>query len=76
MRLRDGIDLVAFIKEVKTCEGDVYLETEEGDQLNLKSALSQYIFVVLAKQPEILRSSRVTCSAEDGARLKMFVSGL
>lgn len=76
MRLKDGIDLVAFIKEVRTCEGDVFLETEEGDQLNLKSALTQYIFVVLAKQPEILRSSRVKCSTEDGARLKMFVSGL
>ena len=69
MRLKEGIDLVAFVRRVKECKGDVFLETEEGDQLNLKSALSQYVFVVLTEQREILRNSIVACDSEDQEKL-------
>jgi hypothetical protein len=73
MRLKEGIDLVAFVRRVKECKGDVFLETEEGDQLNLKSALSQYVFVVLTEQREILRNSIVACDSEDQEKLAEFV---
>ena len=73
MRLNEGIDLVAFVRRVKECKGDVFLETEEGDQLNLKSALSQYVFVVLTEQREILRNSIVACDSEDQEKLAEFV---
>ena len=73
MRLKEGIDLVAFVRRVKECKGDVFLETEEGDQLNLKSALSQYVFVVLTEQREILRHSIVACDSEDQEKLAEFV---
>ena len=73
MRLKEGIDLVAFVRRVKECKGDVFLETEEGDQLNLKSALSQYVFVVLTEQREILRNSIVACDSEDQEKLADFV---
>ncbi len=73
MRLKEGIDLVAFFRRVKECKGDVFLETEEGDQLNLKSALSQYVFVVLTEQREILRNSIVACDSEDQEKLAEFV---
>ncbi len=73
MRLKEGIDLVAFVRRVKECKGDVFLETEEGDQLNLKSALSQYVFVVLTEQREILRNSIVACDPEDQEKLAEFV---
>lgn len=74
MRLKEGVDLVAFIKKVKECEQDVFLKTMEGDQLNLKSALSQYIFVVLAEQKELLRNSEVVCSTEDREKIEEFLS--
>ena len=32
-----------FLKTVNECSGDVFLETEEGDSLNLKSKLTQYV---------------------------------
>ena len=32
-----NIDFEEFIKAIDSCKGDVYLETEEGDILNLKS---------------------------------------
>lgn len=73
MRLKEEADLVAFIRQVRECENDVFLRTEEGDQLNLKSALSQYLFVVLAEQHEILRNSKVACSLEDRSRLAAFL---
>ena len=73
MRLKEGIDLVAFVRRVKECKGDVFLETEEGDQLNLKSALSQYVFVVLTEQREILRNSIVACDSQDQEKLAEFV---
>ena len=73
MRLKEGLDLVAFVRRVKECKGDVFLETEEGDQLNLKSALSQYVFVVLTEQREILRNSIVACDSEDQEKLAEFV---
>lgn len=38
-----NIDIVDFIKVLDTCKGDVYLETPEGDVLNLKSKLCQMI---------------------------------
>ena len=47
MKLKENADLPAFLSQVKKCGGDVFLETQEGDSLNLKSTLSQYIFVSL-----------------------------
>lgn len=73
MRLKEEADLVAFIRQVRECENDVFLRTEEGDQLNLKSALSQYLFVVLAEQNEVLRNSKVSCSPEDRSRIAEFL---
>ena len=37
------IDFGDFIKAIEECKGDVYLETEDGDVLNLKSKLCQMI---------------------------------
>ena len=34
MRLKEGVNLVAFIRKVKECKGDVFLQTKEGDHLN------------------------------------------
>lgn len=73
MKLREQIDMREFLKQVKMCEDEVYLCTLEGDRLNLKSMLSQYVFVVLADQKEIVKASRLECSREDSERLKEYV---
>ena len=41
------------------------METAEEDKLNLKSVLSQYLFVVLAEQKDVWDHSRITCEEED-----------
>ncbi len=43
MRINGIKDVEAFVKVVDSCVGRVELVTGEGDRLNLKSKLSQYV---------------------------------
>lgn len=65
MKLKTNANLVDFLKQVQKCRYDVYLDTEDGDRLNLKSVLSQYLFVVLAEQKEIWNNTAVMCQGSD-----------
>jgi hypothetical protein len=38
-----NVDFDDLIKTIDECKGDVYLETTDGDILNLKSKLCQYV---------------------------------
>lgn len=38
-----NIDVADFLAVLDTCEGNVYLVTNEGDRLNLKSKLCQLV---------------------------------
>ena len=73
MKLKENADVVAFLKKVKECRGEVYFVTDEGDRLNLKSTLSQYMCALLVNQKEILGRSRIECSEEDGRCLAEFL---
>ena len=43
MKIMNITDINGFFKVVDACEGKVELVTGEGDRLNLKSKLSQYV---------------------------------
>ncbi|HIW21187.1 MAG TPA: polya polymerase [Candidatus Dorea intestinavium] len=43
MKIENIRDIDAFFKVVDSCKGKVELVTGEGDRLNLKSKLSQYV---------------------------------
>ena len=43
MKVQNIPDIEGFFKVVDSCEGKVELVTGEGDRLNLKSKLSQYV---------------------------------
>ena len=73
MKLKKEIDIVLFLREVKNCGGNVYLQTDEGDRLNLKSVLSQYIFAVIAEEQKISEESRIICSREDAELLAEYL---
>ena len=73
MKLRKDIDIVLFLKEARKCSEDVFLETEEGDRLNLKSVLSQYIFAAIAENREISEESRIICSEDDVKILEKYL---
>ena len=43
MKVQNITDIEGFFKVVDSCTGRVELVTGEGDRLNLKSKLSQYV---------------------------------
>lgn len=43
MKLKNVDELNGFLNAVDKCEKDVYLVSNEGDRLNLKSLFSRYI---------------------------------
>ena len=43
MKVQNITDIEKFFQVVDSCEGKVELVTGEGDRLNLKSKLSQYV---------------------------------
>ncbi|MGN1024583.1 MAG: polya polymerase [Lachnospiraceae bacterium] len=74
MKLKQNIDMAKFIACVKKCRADVYYHSTEGDSLNLKSTLSQYIFTAAAAGSNFLAGGRVDCEDEkDYAVLADFV---
>ena len=76
MHLRTDTDITKFLKEVLKCSGEVCFETLEGDHLNLKSTLRQFIFCSLITEPEILYGGIVLLyDISDRERLKGFMEG-
>lgn len=61
MRLKENTDLIEFIKTTKKCRQDVLFRTAEGDRLNLKSTLSQYLFSVMSGNRELLENGEIEC---------------
>lgn len=58
MKVQNITDIDAFFKTVDECKGRVELVTGEGDRLNLKSKLSQYVSMAIFSQTERSRSLR------------------
>lgn len=47
MRLNPNVNIPAFLQAVQACKGKVCFVTQEGDILNLKSVLSQFVFTTV-----------------------------
>ena len=74
MKLSQNIDAIQFFKAVQACGGDVQFHSQQGDVLNLKSTLSQYLFTFLLAREDFLSSGQIICSREqDWIHLKKFV---
>lgn len=69
MTIKESSDIPAFLKQVKKCDGDVFFKTEEGDNLNLKSVLSTYVFAVLMQNPELIQTGKIVCENERDYKL-------
>lgn len=73
MNLKPDISLPEFFQAVHACQGEVLFETPEGDQLNLKSTLSQFVFTAaVAGQLRAFHGS-ISCGQGDLPRLKPFL---
>jgi hypothetical protein len=74
MRLRNNIDYSIFLKEVAQCKGEVYYATTEGDRLNLKSVLSEFVFASYAlSNPERLNGYIEFSEKADSTLLALFL---
>ncbi len=63
MRLKEKANIVAFLQDARAARGDVWFQTDEGDQLNLKSVLSQYVFISAAgnEGESALKNGKIVC---------------
>lgn len=64
MKFKKEIDLLQFMNHVQYCAGQVYFNSPEGDHLNLKSALSQYLFASICGDWAFLEHGNVECEQE------------
>lgn len=63
-----------FIEAVQSCKSDVYFNSREGDRLNLKSTLSQYLFAAACGDRNFLAQGSMECQKkEDYERLRAFM---
>lgn len=68
-----NIDVNEFLRLIDNCKGNVYLVTDEGDRLNLKSKLCQLIGLGrLVKGGLIVNATLVCDDIEDEARMLRF----
>lgn len=64
MKLVHEINLIEFIKCAKKCSGDIYFQTDEGDRLNIKSQLSQLVFISAIRSSGLLAKGDITLADE------------
>ncbi|MCI6997696.1 MAG: hypothetical protein MR936_13170 [Eubacterium sp.] len=75
MKLKERIDYAKFLDTVKICNRDVFFETLDGDQLNLNSTLSRFLFSTVCGHEGIIKSGMVRCQCEeDKELLKEFIA--
>lgn len=72
LHLNENADLFQFLNAVKQCRQDVLFKTAEGDVLNLKSTLSQYLFAAISDKASLLGNSTICCAKEDAKKLKLY----
>lgn len=65
IKIRKNADLAAMLQAAKQCRHDVIFLSNDNDRLNLKSQLCGYVFLVLARHPELLESGEVLLKQED-----------
>ena len=67
------LDFNEFIKALDLCKGDVFLETEEGDVLNLKSKLCQIMGIANILNNATVSEATIRCvNPEDETLLFRF----
>lgn len=60
-----NVDVNEFLKLIDSCKGNIYLITEEGDKLNLKSKLCQLIGLSKLIEGGIVNGASLVCDSID-----------
>ena len=59
------VDLADFINAINECKGDVFLETNDGDVLNLKSKLCQMIGISTILSNTEIAEANIRCTNQE-----------
>ena len=70
MEMHD-FDLKEFMEVLDSCQGEVYMVTDEGDRLNLKSKLAQLIGFTRLIEGGTVTKARIECTNKDDERKLM-----
>lgn len=74
MKLMNIKDVNTFFKVIDECQGDVFLASDEGDMINLKSKLSQYLAIAdLFTNGYISQLTLVTSNSIDSERFMRYM---
>lgn len=65
MKLRHDINLLEFLNTVQKCRQDIFFYSEDGDQLNLKSVLSQYMLTAVFSDKALIDGGEIICKNPD-----------
>jgi hypothetical protein len=60
-----NLDLPDFIRTLDSCKGDVFMETADGDVLNLKSKLCQIIGIANILKGAEISEATIRCTNPD-----------
>lgn len=64
------LDLQGFVSELESCTGNVWMTTEEGDKINLRSAFCRIVGVMSVLEGGKLSKATIECdNIEDESRL-------
>ena len=63
------MDFNEFIKALDMCKGDVFLETNEGDVLNLRSKLCQIMGIANILKGATVSEATIRCSNKEDETL-------
>mgnify|MGYP001112552709 CR=1 FL=1 len=74
MKIKPETDLKQFFYQIHHCKGNVWFCTQEGDKLNLRSCLTQYIFVAAFLEKVLTLDGSLYCEYDtDILRLSEFI---
>lgn len=63
------IDIADFIKTLDSCKGEVFLETAEGDVLNLRSKLCQMMGIANILKGAVISEATIRCTNKEDEEL-------
>ncbi|HAF26761.1 MAG TPA: polya polymerase [Lachnospiraceae bacterium] len=76
MKIKNVKDIEGFFKVVESCSGKVELVTDEGDRLNLKSKLSQYVSLAKVFSDDMIPEMElVVYDPDDAIKFVNFMAG-
>lgn len=71
MRIKNITDINGFFKQLEKCSGNVYLTTKDGDKLNLKSRLTQYVALTSVFDDGVIDDINIDFDNHDDVMLMM-----